>query len=128
VAFTPWTTREGYQDLLRTVRDLELIDCVAPIQLAIRLLIPAGSKLLELPDLAVEPYNPAALVYPWRHPDPEMDSLASDLLHMIRAEEKKGLTREEMFGKIWRRTFGDWPDFHLASRATVPYLTEPWYC
>ena len=40
VAFTPWTTREGYLDLLRAVRDLDLTASVAPIQLAIRLLIP----------------------------------------------------------------------------------------
>ncbi len=53
VAFTPWTTREGYLDLLRAIRDLGLVGSVAPIQLAIRLLIPAGSKLLELADLEI---------------------------------------------------------------------------
>ena len=45
VAFTPWTTREGYLELLRAVRDLDLIGSVAPIQLAIRLLIPAGIEV-----------------------------------------------------------------------------------
>lgn len=128
VAFTPWTTREGYLDLLRAVRDLDLTASVAPIQLAIRLLIPAGSKLLELPDLETGPFDPAALSYRWRHPDPEMDRLCSDLLELIRVEEKNGLGRAEIFGRIWERAFGELPDFHLASRATIPYLTEPWYC
>jgi len=37
VPFTPWTTREGYRDLLQAIVDLDLIEAVAPIQLAIRL-------------------------------------------------------------------------------------------
>jgi radical SAM superfamily enzyme YgiQ (UPF0313 family) len=128
VAFTPWTTREGYLELLRTLRDLDLAGSVAPIQLAIRLLIPAGSKLLELDDLLTGPFDPAALSYRWTHPDPGMDRLCSDLMQLIRAEEKKGAGRAEIFAKIWERAFGELPDFHLASRATIPYLTEPWYC
>jgi radical SAM superfamily enzyme YgiQ (UPF0313 family) len=128
VAFTPWTTREGYLELLRAVRDLDLTGSVAPIQLAIRLLIPAGSKLLELDDLSTGPFDPAALSYRWTHPDPAMDRLCSDLMQLIRVEEKKGASRTEVFGKIWERAFGELPDFHLASRATIPYLTEPWYC
>jgi hypothetical protein len=128
VAFTPWTTREGYRELLRAVRDLDLVANVAPIQMAIRLLIPAGSKLLELEDLETGPFDAAALSYRWKHIDPEMDRLCSDLMQMIRVEEKKGASREEVFGKIWELAFGEWPDFHLAARATIPYLTEPWYC
>ena len=57
-----------------------------------------------------------------------MDRLCSDLLELIRVEEKNGLGRAEIFGRIWERAFGELPDFHLASRATIPYLTEPWYC
>ncbi len=40
VTFTPWTTRAGYRELLELLLDLDLVDQVAPIQLAIRLLIP----------------------------------------------------------------------------------------
>ena len=76
VAFTPWTTRAAYLDLLRAVRDLDLIGNVAPIQLAIRLLVPAGSKLLELEDMRVGEFDPAALSWRWKHPDPEMDRLS----------------------------------------------------
>jgi radical SAM superfamily enzyme YgiQ (UPF0313 family) len=77
VAFTPWTTLESYADLIRTVADLELVPNVAAIQWAIRLLIPEGSRLLELDDLRalVEPFDRAALVYRWRHPDPRVDGL-----------------------------------------------------
>ena len=48
VAFHPWLTLDGYCDLLDTIDALDLVDHVAPIQLAIRLLIPEGSRLLEL--------------------------------------------------------------------------------
>jgi hypothetical protein len=96
--------------------------------MAIRLLIPAESKLLELDDLTIGPFNSEALIYPWKHPDPEMDRLCADLQKLIRAGDRLGLSRAEIFGAIWERAFGEFPDFHLADRATVPYLTEPWYC
>jgi radical SAM superfamily enzyme YgiQ (UPF0313 family) len=128
VAFTPWTTREGYLDLLRAIRDLDLVGSVAPIQLAIRLLIPAGSKLLELADLETGAFDPEALTWRWQHPDPEMDRLCSDLQRLIRAGDRRGASRAQLFEMIWQRAFGELPDFHLQDRATIPYLTEPWYC
>jgi len=45
VAFTPWTRLEGYNELLQTLEQLELLEQVAPIQLAIRLLITNNSPL-----------------------------------------------------------------------------------
>jgi hypothetical protein len=48
VAFTPWTTLDGYLNLLKVIAGLGLIRSVASVQLAIRLLIPPGSRLLEL--------------------------------------------------------------------------------
>ena len=51
IAFTPWTTIEGFRDLLRVLVDLDLVEHVAPVQLALRLLITSGSRLLELEDV-----------------------------------------------------------------------------
>ncbi len=128
VAFTPWTTRAGYCDLLRTIRDLDLTANVAPIQLAIRLLVPSGSKLLELEDMPVGAFDREALAWTWRHPDPEMDRLCATLQKLVRAGDRSGVSRNAMFQTIWERSFGALPDFHLVDRATIPYLTEPWYC
>jgi hypothetical protein len=128
VTFTPWTTRQTYLDLLRAIRDLDLVESVAPIQLAIRLLLPAGSKLLECEDLGPVHFDPAALQYRWEHSDPAIDKLCADLQNLIRAADKRGAARHRIFGEIWQRAFGEPPDFHLAARATVPYLNEPWYC
>ena len=128
VAFTPWTTRYNYLDLLRTIRELDLIEAVAPIQLAIRLLIPAGSKILELDDLKTEGFDGAKLAYQWKHPDPEMDALCADLQKLVSRGEKAGLERRQVFANIWERAFGTSADFAQLSCCSLPRMTEAWYC
>ena len=134
VAFTPWTTLEGYLDLLQTMVDLDLVEAVASIQLAIRLLLPAGSRLMELPEIRTlaGPLDPTALAHAWRHPDPRVDQLQRDVhrlvgrtLHAPRAavfDDVRALALAAA-GQSARDT-----DRPRAARATVPYLTEPWYC
>ena len=137
VTFTPWTTLDSYLDLLQQLRRLDLIESVAPVQLAIRLLIPEGSRLLELAEVReiVGKFDPHALVYPWSNPDPAVDKLAVDVQAIVAASEKSKLSRSETFSRIWRAAnlaadrsieFNAMP--LIASRATVPYLNEPWYC
>ena len=72
VPFTPWTTREGYLQLCRFIDECDLEDEVDPIQLALRLLIPPGSLLLDREELRpfLGELDEAALTYRWRHPDP----------------------------------------------------------
>ncbi len=130
--FTPWTTRAGYRDLLRVILELDLIESVSPIQLALRLLIPAGSRLLELPEIRekVSEFDQMALLHRWKHADPEMDRLAERVLHLVNAEQRQRTPRREVFRKIWE-TANDSPiyeDFDLMPRATIPYMDEPWYC
>ena len=137
VPFTPWTKFENYLDLLESVRRLNLIEAVAPIQLAIRLLIPAGSRLLELEDIRgiVGPFDSNALVYPWKNPNPALDRLADELQDLVAASEKKKQSRTAIFDQLWQaanraagRQINDAAMPILAARATVPYLNEPWYC
>jgi hypothetical protein len=127
--FTPWTTPEGFRDLLGLLVQENLVNHVSPVQLAIRLLIPAGSRLLELPEITTVtgPFNEAALVYPWRHPDPRVDELAARVQEVVTGGLKEKLSRAEIFARI-AQTAGlpDWPD--VLSRAEIPYLNEPWYC
>ena len=128
IPFTPWTTRAGYSDLLRTILELDLIENVSPIQLALRLLIPAGSRLLELGP--VGDFDQSALVHRWKHTDPDMDTLAETVLHLVNAEQRRRAPRREVFRKIWE-TANQAPiyeDFDLMPRATIPYMDEPWYC
>jgi len=112
--------------------DLDLVDQVSPVQLGLRLLITAGSRLLELPEIqaAAGDFDDAALVYPWRHTDPGLDELSAEVLKLVSAEQKKQTPRRGIFAQIWRLACSDrLPDnFDLMPRATVPYLDEPWYC
>ena len=131
VPFTPWTTPEGYLDLLEAVRTLDLVDQVAPIQLAIRLLVTAESPLLELDDLrdALGPFDAAALIWPWRHRDPSVDVLQREVMRIVAAGAS--MPRGDVFAAIAERACA------LAGRPApppvrrglrAPMLTEPWYC
>ena len=135
VAFTPWTTLAGYCDLLQTIERLDLVEHVAPIQLAIRLLIPQGSRLLELDDVRglVGAYSPASLTFPWRHPSPAVDALQQHVEQLVGTAPGTG--RRPLFDEIWRQAHAaaglaapPRRNPPLAARATIPYLDEPWYC
>ncbi|MGC2323117.1 MAG: radical SAM protein, partial [Terriglobales bacterium] len=142
VPFTPWTTLESYDELLRTIAKLGLVESVPPVQLTIRLLIPAGSRLLEITELyGVElgAFEPEKLMFPWRNPDPHVDELQFELEERVQRESKRGAGRSEIFAQIWKLTQrARGADSSLdemippvpltAARATIPYLTEPWYC
>jgi hypothetical protein len=131
IAFTPWTTAEGYHELLRGLADLGLAEQVAPIQLAIRLLIPEGSLLLDLPEVRamIGAFDERALCYPWRNPDPAMDTLCLRIQEKIKRAERAARPRAEIFREICElANAGEYPDAPMEARVTIPYLTEPWYC
>jgi len=129
IAFTPWTTRESYRELLATLVELDLTEHVAPIQLALRLLIPCGSRLLELGEIqtVITGFDEPALLYRWKHPDPTVDALAEQALKLAARKE----SRREIFRKLWNLVANGRPlpkNFDLMPRATIPYMDEPWYC
>ncbi|MGC2739726.1 MAG: CUAEP/CCAEP-tail radical SAM protein [Candidatus Acidiferrales bacterium] len=138
VAFTPWTTLEGYCELLEVIRENDLVESVAPIQLAIRLLIPAGSRLLELPEISemIGPFDEEALLYPWSHVDPRVDQLCEEIQRQVHGDEKLKRSRAPIFENIWEaahRASGlsvvaERAHPLLVVRAAIPYLNEPWYC
>ncbi len=136
VAFTPWTTLDGYLDLLRVLAAEELVENVAPIQLGIRLLIPEGSRLLELEEVrrGVGAFDAESLVYPWQHPDAQVDKL-SEIVQSIAADaDRKKQSRSEAFARIWAAAHAaagiETPRLALVERSgvAVPFLSEPWYC
>lgn len=141
VTFTPWTTLESYCELLATILDLDLVENVSSVQFAIRLLIPAGSKLLELEEVAklVGPFNEAALYYPWMHPDARVDRLYEDLLAIVKCAQRKKKSRADIFQEVCERAQEGAPAAaaerlwsmrraEIPAHATIPYLSEPWFC
>ncbi len=128
---------QAYFDLLETIGDRNLVESVPSIQLAIRLLIPSRSRLLELPDIAslVGEFDSERLVYAWRHSDPAMDALAENISRIVVEAEKRRESRSQTFERIWNAAAaleganGHAPFRHIASSLRpVPYLSEPWYC
>ena len=134
VAFTPWTTIEGYLDLLRVIVAEELVENVAPVQLGIRLLIPEGSRLLELEETraAVGAFDAESLVYPWVNADGRVDRLSEAVQAIAADADAKKLSRDEAFGRIWEAAHlaagVAAPVLKLGSGRAVPFLSEPWYC
>jgi hypothetical protein len=138
VTFTPWTSVEGYRDLLALVAEQGLIESVPPIQLAIRLLIPAGSRLLELSEVRelIGPFDEAALSYPWAHPEPRVDRLAADVLAAVQAGQTVNADRRDIFARVWALVHAALgavtprlPDPPNGRASTpVPHLSEPWFC
>jgi radical SAM superfamily enzyme YgiQ (UPF0313 family) len=138
VPFHPWMTLEGYADLLAAIADLDLVEHVSPVQLAIRLLVPTGSRLLELPQAraAIGEFDEGALSYRWVHRDPRVDRLQRGLEAAIARAVTAKEDRRTIFRRAWEMTHAamavpaprlpDVPPGH--PRATIPYLTEPWYC
>ena len=136
VAFTPWTTLDGYIDLLDVVDRLGLAGHVAPVQWSIRLLVTWASRLLELDDIkaAVGPFDAKTLTYPWTHGDPRVDALQRQVMTL--AGKTLAGSREGIFAAVRElahvargagktsRLF----DLVLPSRSSVPYMNEPWYC
>ena len=134
VAFHPWLTLSSYCDLLDTIDALDLVDHVSPIQLAIRLLVPQGSRLLELSGMRAHlgAFDAEALAYRWTHPDRRVDQLQRDVMALVGVRLTSD--RRRLFDDVraLARERAGLPcvaDTRPArARATVPYLNEPWYC
>jgi radical SAM superfamily enzyme YgiQ (UPF0313 family) len=134
VAFTPWTTLAAYIAMLERLVELQLVQSVPPVQLTIRLLVPAGSYLLQLPGFrdTLMAFDPTLLGYPWVHSDPRVDRLQQELQALVVRSEKENLPRREVFAAVWRMAHeaGERPVPELAVDlgSPIPRLSEPWYC
>lgn len=136
VPFSPWTTIESYLDLLSVIQKQGLIENVAPIQLGIRLLIPAGSRMLELDDIRqmVGPFDPQSLVYPWKHADLRVDALSESVQEIAASVDAQKESRSTAFERIWSAAHVavglEIPKLQrgVSPSVAVPFFTEPWYC
>jgi hypothetical protein len=129
VAFNPWISLGGYRNLLALIAKLKLIDNIPPIQYAIRLLVPAGSRLLDLPDTRewLGPFDAERLCYTWTHRDARVDELQRQVLGIVQEGEAKKLSRRQIFQEVWDAAHIAPREFSLVSKP-IPHLSEPWYC
>jgi radical SAM superfamily enzyme YgiQ (UPF0313 family) len=136
VAFTPWTTLDGYREWLDFLAAEDLVDAVDPVQYGIRLLVPPGSLLLERDELTAHLGGlvPGGFHHDWRHPDPRVDRLADDVAATVAAaagrDEDAAVTFDRVRG-LAARAAGAPALAPLAlppDRRRPPRLTEPWFC
>jgi radical SAM superfamily enzyme YgiQ (UPF0313 family) len=134
VAFTPWTTREDYLEVLEFVEEHDLIDHVDPVQFSIRLLVPPGSYLLDHPAMKphLGPLDQASFSYRWTHPDPGMDRLHKEVSALVEKDTQAGEDPSVTFYRVWALAAGRRPRDVSSplprDRIRAPRLSEPWFC
>jgi radical SAM superfamily enzyme YgiQ (UPF0313 family) len=136
VAFTPWTTLDGYRAWLDFLAGEALVDATDPVQYALRLLVPPGSWLLDQP--ALRPHLRGLVAdgfhHAWSHPDPRVDALQSDVAAAVAAAADRREDAAVTFDRVRALAaaaagvpapapLGLAPD-----RRRPPRLSEPWFC
>ncbi len=138
VPFTPWTALEDYIDMLESVEEAGLLECIDPVQYAVRLLIPPGSALLERS--AIQPFlrglKPGSFTFEWRHPDPRMDRLHEEVAALVEQAAASSEPPSVAFLRIRSLAYETSGAGMPARPPRVPAwdgpasvrLTEPWFC
>ncbi|MGH9170329.1 MAG: radical SAM protein [Acidimicrobiales bacterium] len=146
--FTPWTTSESLSGLLDFAARADLAWSTDAVQYSIRLLLPAGSLLLDHPDPVLEAaigraaQEPPALSTAWCSARRELDELQVAFAARAEMGTARGEAPDETFAAIWRLGLEGGlalaldPPLPSAAAATAagiagpdrPRLTEGWFC
>jgi hypothetical protein len=135
--FTPWTTLSGYLELLEFVQNHDLVYQLDPVQLSIRLLLPPGSWLLDIPE--IQPHLGGLVeedfVYRWQHADPRVDMLQAQVARIAEEAASSSEDAATTFNRIKELAhttiFGQPTEAqtrYRRRRARPPGLTEAWFC
>ena len=131
--FTPWSTLADHLELLELVDRHGLQDAVDPVQLAIRLLLPAGSLLLDDDVVRAalvdrDAPEPASFTHRWRHADPRLDALHATSMAIVEDAAARDAPAVETHARL-RAAAGLGPGrAKVRPTKRVPHLTEPWFC
>ncbi len=134
IPFTPWTSLQDYLEFLNWIADHGLVNCVPPVQLALRLLIPPRSWLLQQcrEEAWLGPLQPDQFTYAWTHPDPVMDELQPELEALV-AQLGDDWSHAAIFRQVravaYRKAGCPVPEADLGPQLPPPpRLTEDWFC
>jgi hypothetical protein len=119
--FTPWTTHESLVALARFVDGHDLAGNVDPVHWSIRLLLPDGSLLLDVPELQpfLIGYDREVLGHAWRSADPAMDRLQREVAAVV----EDGGDFAAVCAVIGAPAPSPW-----TPADERPHLTESWFC
>lgn len=131
--FTPWSTLDDLRDTVRFLLEHDLTGNVDPVQLTIRLLIPDGSLLLEVPEVVpyLDGYDPVLASWRWHAADPRVDELQVRLSGLLEAGIRRGDDDQQLLSTLVQAIM---PDGDAAAQIPAgavtgrPRLTEPWFC
>ena len=135
--FTPWTTLAGYLELLEFVQNHDLVYHLDPVQYSIRLLLPPGSWLLDIPEIqpSLGSLVQEDFVYTWQHPDPQVDRLQQQVARVAEEAANSGEDPATTFYRIKELALSTTLGQPTAARpryrrrsARPPHLTEAWFC
>lgn len=136
--FSPWETLDSYIALLDFIETRRLIEHIDPVHLSIRLLIPPGSALLDVPgkEQWLGELDAAAYTYRWQHPDPRMDALQRDIATIVENGERQQSDPVETFFRVKSLALAaTGQDIDVLSevaayglRKVLPHLSESWFC
>ena len=134
--FVPWTTPADVVGIFRFLDDHDLMSVTDPVQMAIRLLIPPGSLMLELPEIqrSIGSFDPGALTYPWESLDPRVDELQRKMAQLAERSASIGADPVETLVEQWATALeaagADIAEAQIPAGATSgrPRMTEPWFC
>ncbi len=130
VTFHPWTTRASLLETFAVLDELDIVASLAPIQLTTRLLVPEGSLLLDLPELAgaLGEFDADRLVYPWANPDPGIDALHAEFEALVAEAGRGGWDRHTTFDRLHVLAGGSPQPRAAFTGPAVPQFLEPWFC
>ncbi len=135
--FSPWEDLDGYREILRFIAMHDLFGHVDPVMMAIRLLIPPGSAILDDPerDAWLGELEPETFSYRWTHSDPRMDRLHRLVSAVVETANREQSPNRETFARIWSATWDVAGEAEYAplpapqvQRPKPPRLTESWFC
>ena len=134
--FTPWTTLEDLAELIDFVAAHDLVANVEPVQYTIRLLVPAGSLLVDDLRDRLGPYDAERLTWTWSSADPAVDRLQQHLVEVVQGALHAGETIPAVYGRVRAAVYAAAgrpgalvPELEpVAAGDARPRLTEPWFC
>ncbi|GIU92364.1 MAG: radical SAM protein [Acidimicrobiia bacterium] len=133
--FTPWTRPDDLLGVFRFLADHDLAATTDPVQLSIRLLVPDGSLLLDLPDMVpyLGDYDPVGLTYRWEYAHPELDRVQATLAELAAEAADRGEDPGTTLTEMWARSAEllDLPASEVIPAGATsgrPRMTEPWFC
>jgi radical SAM superfamily enzyme YgiQ (UPF0313 family) len=134
--YTPWTELSDLPALFDFAEEHNLDEQIEPVQYTLRLLIPPGSAVLEMP--GEKPWlreeRPDQFGWAWRHPDARVDALWEESSALAQAHAQAGRDPRETLSElraVAARAAGISrapPKRAPRQRRGIPRLTEPWFC